>query len=158
MKKSDFILIGIVIVVIVIAIFSTKGTKSLDIEYPINLSGEVGLNEITYADYKNLVDSNEPFLFVIEREGCYYCGLYMPIVKEVVEEKKIPVYYVDTNNLTSEEMTELSTTNKYLKKNSDWGTPTTLLMRGEDILDSIGGYVEKEEFVSFLEEKVKMGD
>ena len=46
----------------------------------------------------------------------------------------------------------------YLKKNSDWGTPTTLLMRGEDILDSIGGYVEKEEFVSFLEEKVKMGD
>ena len=47
MKKSDFILIGIVIVVIVIAIFSTKGTKSLDIEYPINLSGEVGLNEIT---------------------------------------------------------------------------------------------------------------
>ena len=40
----------------------------------------------------------------------------MPIVKEVVEEKKIPVYYVDTNNLTSEEMTELSTTNKYLKK------------------------------------------
>ena len=82
----------------------------------------------------------------------------MPIVKEVVEEKKIPVYYVDTNNLTSEEMTELSTTNKYLKKNSDWGTPTTLLMRGENILDSIGGYVEKEEFVSFLEEKVKMGD
>ena len=68
MKKSDFILIGIVIVVIVIAIFSTKGTKSLDIEYPINLSGEVGLNEITYADYKNLVDSNEPFLFKIERK------------------------------------------------------------------------------------------
>ena len=48
MKKSDYILIGLVLVIVIVAIFSTKGTKAQeDIEYPLTLAGEVGLNQIT---------------------------------------------------------------------------------------------------------------
>ena len=74
MKKTDFILIGLLLIVVVIGVLSTKGNVvEEEIEYPVKLAGEVGLNEITYSDYKEMVDNNDAFVVVIEREGCYYC-------------------------------------------------------------------------------------
>ena len=88
MKKSDFILIGLVLVIIAVAIFSTRGTKVEDeIEYPLTLTGEVGLNQITYNDYKKMVEDGDAFVVVIERTGCGYCQMYMPILEEYVKEK-----------------------------------------------------------------------
>ena len=44
MKKSDFILIGIVILIIVLALFSSKGNVELeDVDYPLALVGDAGL-------------------------------------------------------------------------------------------------------------------
>lgn len=158
MKKSDFILIGLVLVIIVVAIFSTRGTKAQeDIEYPLTLTGEVGLNQITYSDYKKMVEDGDAFVVVIERAGCGYCQMYMPILEEYVKEKQIAVTYIDTDTLTEDEFNELSTTNKYLKKNN-WGTPTTLFMLGDRVIDVIGGYVEKDSIDSFFKDHVVMGE
>ena len=158
MKKSDFILIGLVLVIIVVAIFSTRGTKAEDeIEYPLTLTGEVGLNQITYSDYKKMVEDGDAFVVVIERAGCGYCQMYMPILEEYVKEKQIAVTYIDTDTLTENEFNELSNTNKYLKKNN-WGTPTTLFMLGDRVIDVIGGYVEKDSIDSFFKDRVVMGE
>ena len=158
MKKSDFILIGLVLVIIAVAIFSTRGTKVEDeIEYPLTLTGEVGLNQITYNDYKKMVEDGDAFVVVIERTGCGYCQMYMPILEEYVKEKQIAVTYIDTDTLTEEEFNELSTTNKYLKKNK-WGTPTTLFMLGDRVIDVIGGYVEKDAIDNFIKDRVVMGE
>lgn len=158
MKKSDFILIGLVLVIIVVAIFSTRGTKAEeDIEYPLTLTGEVGLNQITYSDYKKMIEDGDAFVVVIERAGCGYCQMYMPILEEYVKEKQIAVTYIDTDTLTEDEFNELSTTNKYLKKNN-WGTPTTLFMLGDRVIDVIGGYVEKDSIDSFFKDRVVMGE
>lgn len=158
MKKSDFILIGLVLVIIVVAIFSTRGTKAEDeIEYPLTLTGEVGLNQITYSDYKKMVEDGDAFVVVIERAGCGYCQMYMPILEEYAKEKQIAVTYIDTDTLTEDEFNELSTTNKYLKKNN-WGTPTTLFMLGDRVIDVIGGYVEKDSIDSFFKDRVVMGE
>lgn len=158
MKKSDFILIGLVLVIIVVAIFSTRGTKAEeDIEYPLTLTGEVGLNQITYSDYKKMVEDGDAFVVVIERAGCGYCQMYMPILEEYVKEKQIAVTYIDTDTLTENEFNELSNTNKYLKKNN-WGTPTTLFMLGDKVIDVIGGYVEKDSIDNFFKDRVVMGE
>ena len=158
MKKSDFILIGLVLVIIVVAIFSTRGTKAEeDIEYPLTLTGEVGLNQITYSDYKKMVEDGDAFVVVIERAGCGYCQMYMPILEEYVKEKQIAVTYIDTDTLTEDEFNELSNTNKYLKKNN-WGTPTTLFMLGDKVIDVIGGYVEKDSIDSFFKDRVVLGE
>ena len=158
MKKSDFILIGLVLVIIAVAIFSTRGTKVEDeIEYPLTLTGEVGLNQITYNDYKKMVEDGDAFVVVIERAGCGYCQMYMPILEEYVKEKQIAVTYIDTDTLTENEFNELSNTNKYLKKNN-WGTPTTLFMLGDRVIDVIGGYVEKDSIDSFFKDRVVMGE
>lgn len=158
MKKTDFILIGLVLIIIIFGIFSTKGTEAkLDIDFPLTLTGKVGLNQITYKEYKEMVDNGDAFVVVIERAGCYYCQQYMPILKEYTEEKNIAVTYIDTDTLSEEDLNELSTTNKYLKKNK-WGTPTTLFMLGDRIIDSISGYVEKDKIDAFFKDRVKMGE
>lgn len=158
MKKSDLILIGAVLVIIILAIFSTRGTKKeAEIDYPLTLAGEVGLNQISYNDYKTMVDEGKAFIVILERTGCSYCEAYMPIVSEVANEKKVAITYIDTDTLTEEEYQLLSTTNTYLKKNR-WGTPTTLFMLGDRVVDAIGGYVEKETFETFLADRVVMGE
>lgn len=158
MKKSDLLLIGAVLVIVVIAVFSSRGTVAQEeVDYPLELAGEVGLNEITYSEYKSLVDDEEAFIVTLEREGCGYCQMFMPILKEVANEKKIPFMYIDTDKLTEDEYNELSTTNSYLKKNN-WGTPTTLFMLGSRVLDVMPGYDEKEAVLKFIEDKVVIGE
>ena len=158
MKKTDLILIGVVLVLIIVGIFSSRGTAALDdVEYPLTLAGEVGLNEITYEQYEKMVKNGDAFIVVIERTGCGYCQQYMPLMEEVAKEKKIAVTYLNTDNLSEEDMNKLSTTNNYLKRN-EWGTPTTLFMLGDRVLDSIGGYVEKSSIEAFIEGKVVVGE
>ena len=157
-KQKDIILILLVVVLLVVGLVLTSPKKEkLNIELPVALTGEAGFTEITYDQYKEKVANNELFLVVIVRDGCGYCEMYEPIVKEVAGEYKLPFYYINLTNLTEEDSEELSSTNKYLKRNK-WGTPTTLFMYGENIVDSISGYVEKDEFVSFVKENFKVGE
>lgn len=159
MKKKDLILIAGVIIVILIAIFATKGTEAKNTELPIALSGEeVGLIKIDYATYKSKVENNENFIVIIERTGCGYCEMYLPIVEEVTNELSIPVYYIDTADLSADEYNELSSSNVYLKRNK-WGTPTTLLMSEGTVVTPydetvIGGYVEKDELLNYLNNNI----
>ena len=158
MKKTDFILIGLVLVLVVVGVLSSKGTAAQEeIEFPLALTGEVGLHEVSYTQYEDMVKNGDAFVVVIERTGCSYCQMYMPIMEEVANEQKIAVTYINTDNLSQDEYNKLSTTNKYLKKNQ-WGTPTTLFMVGDRIVDSIGGYVEKESIEAFFKDRVVVGE
>jgi len=158
MKKSDFILIGVVLVIVVLALFSSKGNEELEeVNYPLTLVGEKGLHEMTYDQYETMVNNGDTFIVVIESANCGYCTMYMPILEDVAKEKNIPLYYIDISTLDNDDLNELSTKNDYLKKNK-WGTPTTLFMLGDRVLDAIGGYTEKDGVLSFLDGKVVMGE
>lgn len=155
-KQKDIILVLLVIVLLIVGLILTSPKKEhIDIELPIALTGEAGFTEITYNDYKDKVVNNEMFLVVIVRDGCGYCEMFEPVVEEVAGEYKLPIYYINLTNISDEEVEELVSTNKYLKRNK-LGTPTTLFMYGENIVDSISGYVEKDEFVSFVKENFKV--
>ena len=159
MKKTDFILIAVVVLVLGLMLFSNVGNEELEeVNYPLTLSGEAGLYQLTYNEYEEKVSSGEPFIVVIERDGCSYCTMYMPVLEEVAKDKQLPLYYIDIADLTSVELGKLETTNKYLKKNSNWGTPTTIFMLGDRILDVISGYTDENGVLSFLDGKVEMGE
>lgn len=157
-KQKDLILILLVVVLLIVALFVTmKKEPELDIELPIALQGEAGFTEITYSEYEEKMNTEAPFLVVVVRDGCGYCEMYEPILEEVAGEYKIPIYYINMSNLNSEEYTALGTSNSYFKKNQGkWGTPTTLFMYGESVIDSISGYVDKDEFVDFVKENFKV--
>lgn len=154
--QRDLVLVLLVAVVLVIALVLTGG-KKLDIELPIALEGEPGFTEITYSEYAEKLDMEAPFVVVIKRDGCGYCDMYEPIVTEVAGEYNLPIYYINMSNLTSEEQSALASSNSYLRKNQ-WGTPTTLFMYGKTVVDSIGGYVEKEALVEFVKENFIIGE
>lgn len=155
-KQRDIVLILLVVVLLVVAtvVTAVKNPK-IDIELPVALEGEAGFTEITYAQYEEKVASKNPFLVVIVRDGCHYCEEYEPILKEVAPEYNVPIYYINLSKLTNEEATSLSKSNSYLRTKK-WGTPTTLLLYGDAVVDSIGGYVDKNTVVSFLEKNVKV--
>ena len=151
-KQKDIILISLVVVLLIVAAIVTGNKDSkVDIELPVALEGDAGFNEITYSNYLEKIDSNEPFLVVIVKDGCGYCEMYEPILKEVADEYNLPINYINLTNLSEEEYNNLAQSNAYLKKNQ-WGTPTTLFMLGDSVIDSIGGYVDKDKFVDFVKE------
>lgn len=151
-KQKDIILIALVVVLLIVAAIVTGNKDSkVDIELPVALEGDAGFNEITYSNYLEKIDSNEPFLVVIVKDGCGYCEMYEPILKEVADEYNLPINYINLTNLSEEEYNDLTQSNAYLKKNQ-WGTPTTLFMLGDSVIDSIGGYVDKDKFVDFVKE------
>lgn len=158
MKKSDLILIGVVLIIVVLALFSSKGNEQLEeVNYPLTLVGEKGLHEMTYDQYETMVNNGDAFIVVIESANCGFCVKYMPVLKDIADEKNIPIYYIDISTLTDEELNNLSNKNKYLKKNQ-WGTPTTLFMLGDRVLDVLTQYTEKDGVLSFLDGKVVMGE
>ena len=151
-KQKDIILIALVVVLLIVAAIVTGNKDSkVDIELPVALEGDAGFYEITYSNYLEKIDSNEPFLVVIVKDGCGYCEMYEPILKEVADEYNLPINYINLTNLSEEEYNNLAQSNAYLKKNQ-WGTPTTLFMLGDSVIDSIGGYVDKDKFVDFVKE------
>lgn len=156
-KQKDIILILLVVVLLVVAciVTSTKKESKVDIELPVAVEGEAGTKTISYTEYEELMNSNKPFLMIIIQDGCGYCEMYEPVVEEVANELGIPVNYLNLTNLSSEESSKLSKSNSYLKKNQ-WGTPTTLFMVGDKVVDSIGQYVEKDAFVSFVKKNIKV--
>ena len=155
-KQKDIILILLVVLLVVACIVtSTKKESKVDIELPVAVEGEAGTKTISYTEYEELMNSNKPFLMVIIQDGCGYCEMYEPVVEEVANELGIPVNYLNLTNLSSEESNKLSKSNSYLKKNQ-WGTPTTLFMVGDKVIDSIGQYVDKDTFVSFVKENIKV--
>lgn len=155
-KISDLLLIGGVILVLVIAIFAVGSPKEESaVELPVILEGEAGVKEISYNDYEELVDSEKAFLVVIAKQGCSYCEMYAPILEEVAKDEEILINYIDLTTFSEEEVNELTTNNAYLKKNN-WGTPTTLLMVGEEVIDSLSGYTEKDGVIKFLEKSVDL--
>lgn len=158
-KQKDIILILLVVVLLVVAciVTSTKKESKVDIELPVAVEGVAGTKTISYTEYEELMNSNKPFLMVIIQDGCGYCEMYEPIVEEVANEYRLPIYYINMTNLNNDEYTALGTSNSYFKKNQGkWGTPTTLFMYGNSVIDSIPGYVDKDEFVKFVKENFKV--
>ena len=151
-KQRDIVLVLLAAVVLVIAIVLT-GSKEpkLDIELPIALEGKAGFTEIKYSEYEEKLKTEAPFVVVIVQDGCGHCDNYKPIVKKVADKYKLPISYINLSNLTQDEYVALGNSNSYLKKEK-WGTPTTLFMYGDEVVESIGGYVDETEFTEFVKE------
>lgn len=145
-KTNDIILIGVLVVVVILGLFFLKGTSvTPGYELPLTLTGEVGLHQLTYQEYKEKVDNDESFVLIIERATCSHCVNFMPVAENFATENNVPMYYVDTDTFTNDEWSEFITSNTYLKKNSNsWGTPTTIVLAGRDSVNYIEGETTTE--------------
>ena len=141
MKKNDIILIIVVILVLVAGAFVMKGQKEeVNYELPLALTGEVGLKKLSYSEYQEKIDNNEAFVFIVERTSCSHCQNFMPVAEKFAKDEKLPMYYIDTDEMKEEDWEKLPKSNTFFKKNGDeWGTPTTLVLVGKTAVDYIEG-------------------
>lgn len=155
MNKKDILLIVGVVLIVIAAFFAMDSTSANpEIEVPLALSkNEVGAIKIDYNTYESKIENNENFIIVIERTGCSFCEKYMPVLETVTNKLEIAIYYIDTADLTQDEYQKLGESNSYLKRER-WGTPTTLLLSGKTVIDSIGGYVEEKTLTEFVEKNI----
>lgn len=137
----DIILVIGLIIVVVIGCFVMKGEKvKPNYTLPLVLTGEVGLHELTYDQYKEKIENNEHFVLIIESATCSHCVNYMPVAESFANDNNVPMYYIDTNTILDEEWDDFEKSNTFFKeKNGDWGTPTTIVLAGKEAVDYIVG-------------------
>ena len=126
MKKTDIALIVVVVLVIIVGIFAFGKNTEAKIEYelPLTLEGNSGLSEITYTEYKEKMESEKPFIVIIERTTCSHCINYMPVAEQFASDYNIPIYYINTDNLSQDEFTSLQKSNTFFKNGIKTVNPT----------------------------------
>lgn len=153
-KLSDVALIVGLVIVVIIGIFVMPGeSNKVEYELPLTLTGEVGLHQLTYQEYKEKVDNEEAFVLIIERATCSHCVTYMPIAEAFANDNGVPMYYVDTDTFSSEDWEGFEKSNSFLRKNSSsWGTPTTVVLVGSETVDYIEGTTDADGLKELYEE------
>ena len=121
--------------------------KSLD---AISKDKQKSLKEITVTNYLNLLNSNTKSIIYISRPDCKYCKIQDPIIKNIYyENPKIPLYYINTNNMSSSDWDDLENSDEFF--NSKWGTPTIIVIENGRIIDSFIGIYSKDNIIDLLE-------
>ena len=76
----------------------------------------------------------------------------MPVAEKFAKDENLPMYYIDTDEMSEEDWDKLPKSNTFFKKKgNDWGTPTTLVLAGKDAVD----YIEGETTASDLKKLYK---
>lgn len=147
--KGDIILV-LGLVVVAFLGFLVMKDKNTDPAYelPLILSGEAGLQQLSYQEYQEKIDNKEHFVVILERATCSHCVTYMPLAEQFASDNNLPMYYVDTDTFTVEDWEAFEKSNSYLRKaKGNWGTPTTLVLAGSEAVDYVVGVTEASELM-----------
>ena len=95
-------------------------------------------------------NGSEEKLVMIGRDNCSWCQLFKPYLDIMKDKYDLDYVYVNTNELTS------STFKKLLKdvgvNESEFGTPYTVVVKEGKVVDSLNGYVDEHELITFLKD------
>jgi len=96
------------------------------------------LNNINIDDYLSLLAGEEASIIYIARPTCSHCQVQKPIMENLVfKYENLKINYLNTDELDNEGMGKLQSSDDFFKEG--WGTPTTLIVKGGKIVDSIAG-------------------
>ena len=147
-EKIQTIVIAILAIIIVImgAFFSSE------LKYCTVDKKDVALEKISMLDFTTLLNDESTSIIYLARPGCGYCQKQEPIVKDIISEHELPLFYLNTDDLSEEDMYSIFKLDKKLfgENGENFGTPTVLIVKSGKIVDSQIGYTEKAEFEQFL--------
>ncbi len=138
-------------------------------------NGSSGDNSYSTASFKTIKmkdiakeSKNKEIVVFLGRQGCYWCGLYAPIIGMAAEENKFDVYYLDFGSMVDfslarpavsdeEEYDALTTfidNSSYASQIADGiGTPLTMFVKNNKIVNFIGGYVDASTLDTYLKKE-----
>lgn len=148
-EKIQSIIIAVLSLIIVFGVaFFASELKYCDVKEEIQLE-EIGMNE-----FITLLNDESSSIIYIARPGCGYCQQQEPIMKAVVNEYNLTVHYLNTDNLTNENMSYIFKLDEKLfgENGKNFGTPTTLIVKKGEIVDSVIGLTQNKDLVTFFKE------
>jgi len=112
------------------------------------------LTNINIEDYRKVLSSDDVSLIYIASPSCGYCAQQEPIMKELVSNYDFEVNYLNTNNVTSEEMEEVYKLYGAAQE-TEYGvdgvrTPTILIVQKGKLLDMQLGNIDLQGLVNML--------
>ena len=110
---------------------------------------KAGFDEITLDEYLSLINSEDKSIVLVARPTCYYCQQFTPILKQAKEEMNLKINYINTDKFTEDDYKKFSNSLDYLK-NTEWGTPLTLIVQNGDSVAENNGYVELSKIKEFF--------
>lgn len=94
--------------------------------------------------------NNEYKVYYLGRSGCSFCTLYTPNINYISEKYGVDYEYIDIDVITTEKQQQYF--RKFEIDPTDFGTPTTVIMKGNKVLDKIVGFVDAETLFNFYKE------
>lgn len=115
---------------------------------------KLNLNYIGYSEFRKLIKSDTNEVIILATSSCQYCQAEHPILNEIAKETgaKINYMYLDYAFSSQEEYDSFMNSLDWLKENSDFGTPTTLIVNSKKVVAELSGYRSKDEVISFYKD------
>ena len=114
-------------------------------------------NDLTYAQYSDLISKNENQLIVVVQTGCGYCTMQKEVLKDIYEKYGFKANFIDIKKLTTEERSLFNSSLDYYSSN-ELGTPLSLVVKNNKVVDTLSGHNEFDEYVEFLKENNLIGE
>lgn len=78
------------------------------------------VTEISFEKLNQKIENKESFILMIGAKSCSHCDMFKITLSEIIKKYKVTIYYIDVDNLSTEEKSELKNQFPYT------GTPTTI--------------------------------
>lgn len=128
---------------------STGDTSSQSANISEDEMGE--LKEIGIDEYLALKKNSEKYSIIyIGRPTCSHCEVQKPIMQHMVYKYGVEINYLDTDQLDNDGISKLQKSDDYFSEG--WGTPLTLIVNGDRIIDKSEGETSIEELESMFKE------
>lgn len=165
LKNKDNIIFAVlsIIALIVLALLSfyttdgfKDGDSSNDQELDLysravrdsnNVEDMKQLYSIDVSQYLNYFYGEENKLILVGNDGCGYCKIARPIIQGIMFEHDFDIYYLDTDDFTTETEDEFMSSNEDL---SSFSTPLLMVVSKGEIVDRIEGLYDKDGYVDFF--------
>ena len=148
-KKSDVIkvvgiVIGIVALFALVFFSSTLRDKGEKLE-PIVV-------DTTVSEYFDLKKADGKSVILFASPDCPWCVKYKPIINKVSSDYDLPVYYVNTANMTNDEYSKIVADSPYMTSEGGFGTPLTLIVGDNEEFGYLDGKREYNDVIKFLKD------
>ena len=128
---------------------STESTEEVSGEYDVSM-----FTELTTSDALEKISDGSKYVVYIGRSTCGYCVQFLPNLQKAQEEYGYQTIYIDLEQMTSDDQTNILTVDndeKYISENLGY-TPMVLVFEGGKLKNGWVGYAEYDSFASFLED------
>ena len=115
----------------------------------VSKDAKLALNYVDYSGYKDVVNSSEKKILVLGQTTCGYCIKAKPILSSISKEYGITINYLNVNTLSDEEKGKFTKYLTYLNEN-EWGTPLTLIVKHNEVVDSANGLLDHDGYVELF--------